>query len=440
MNEVTKIHLGRQAFTISTTAHHELRDYLDAIKQHVSDESVVDEVELRMVELLAEHGVSGEQVVLPADVAFLKEQLGDPKDFAEDGEAEPITDTPADSKRLFRDTDNAMLAGVAAGLANYFGVDVLIVRLLFVIATFTGGWGILIYIVLWLLVPEAKTSSERLQMAGKPVTINSLKEVVERADVKGAARRANNSLAGPINAVFSVILKLIGICFVVVGSGLLLSLAGGVTYAFLQSNVLLQDTPFPVGFKEHLLVYVAAAVAGIISLFIVLFGLSIYRRKWPIHAWITGTLIGLLFIGLTVGGALTADVAPQVRDRYNANVHTVTHTVKPFTTVNLNQIGNNETISYQTAATYSVSLQYYGHPNLSTVKTSVSRGVLTINSQQFNWHRDCQGLCIPNNYNLVITINSPNPPQVVGPDSQNMGPDNINVPVPPTPTPVYQAQ
>jgi len=429
MNEVTKIHLGRQAFTISTTAHHELRDYLDAIKQHVSDESVVDEVELRMVELLAEHGVSGEQVVLPADVTFLKEQLGDPKDFAEDGEAEPVTDAPTDSKRLFRDTDNAMLAGVAAGLANYFGVDVLIIRLLFVIATFAGGWGILIYVVLWLLVPEAKTSSERLQMAGKPVTINSLKEVVERADVKGAARRANNSLAGPVNTLFGAISKIIGICFVVIGSGLLLGLAGGATYAFLKSGVLLQDTAFPVGFKEHLLVYIAAAIAGIISLFIVLFGLSIYRRKWPIHAWITGTLIGLLLIGVAVGGALTADVVPQVRDRYNANVHTTTHTVKPFTTVNLNEIGNNETINYQTSATYSVSLQYYGHPDLSTIKASVSKGVLTINSQQFNWSRNCQALCIPNNYNLVITINSPNSPQVV---DQNVGPDNINVPVPPS--------
>ncbi|HUB94258.1 MAG TPA: PspC domain-containing protein, partial [Verrucomicrobiae bacterium] len=179
MNEVTKIHLGRQAFTISVDASRELKTYLNAIKKHVSDESVLGEVELRMAELLHEHGVRGEQVVLLADVDFLKQQLGNPEDFADEDEAKKAPEAQTESKRLFRDTSNAMIAGVAAGLASYFGLDVLIIRLLFVVATFTGGWGILIYILLWLLVPEAKTSSERLQMAGKPVTIGSLKEVVE---------------------------------------------------------------------------------------------------------------------------------------------------------------------------------------------------------------------------------------------------------------------
>jgi phage shock protein PspC (stress-responsive transcriptional regulator) len=419
MNEVTKIHLGRQAFTIALDAQRELRQYLNAIKQHISDESVVDEVELRMAELLAEHGISGDNVVLPVDVDFLKEQLGNPKDFAEDEESrgvEVATEKSTDSKRLFRDTDAAMLAGVAAGLANYFGVDVLLIRLLFVIGTFIGGWGILIYIILWLLVPEAKTSSDRLQMAGRPVTINSLKEVVERADVKGAAQRANSSLAGPINAVLKALLKVVGICFVAVGLGSLLSLAGGIIYAFLRRNALTQGVLFPYGLKEHVLLYIGLAVVAILLLFIVVFGLAIYRRKWPIRAWITGTLIGILLLGVAVGGALAADIVPEVHDRYNANTHITTRYLPSFTTVNLNQIGNVEAINYQPASTYSVSLSYFGRPNLSTVETSVSHHVLTINSRQFDWQRNCPSLCIPDNYELTITVYSPTPPTVIGPE------------------------
>jgi phage shock protein PspC (stress-responsive transcriptional regulator) len=175
MNEVTKIHLGRQAFNISVAAHKALRSYLDGITEQVADKDVAEEVELRMAELLFERGVIGEKVILVKDVDYLKKQLGNPKDFKENADDESPQPEP-DTKRLFRDTDNAMLAGVSAGLASYFGVDVLIIRVLFVIAAITAGWGILLYIALWLLVPEAKTSSERLQMAGKPVTVDSLKD------------------------------------------------------------------------------------------------------------------------------------------------------------------------------------------------------------------------------------------------------------------------
>lgn len=70
MNEVTKIHLGRQAFTIAIDAHHELKSYLEAIKKQVDDKDVVDEIELRMAELLTEHGINATKVILPADVDF----------------------------------------------------------------------------------------------------------------------------------------------------------------------------------------------------------------------------------------------------------------------------------------------------------------------------------------------------------------------------------
>ena len=410
MNEVTKIHLGRQAFTISVAAHKALRDYLDAITKQVGDIDVVDEVELRMAELLAEHGITGEKVILLKDVDYLKEQLGNPKDFKEDAdEASTSAGKSTETKKLFRDTDNAMLAGVATGLSKYFGIDVLLIRILFVLSVFIWGWGILVYLVLWLLVPEAKTSSERLQMAGKPVTVNSLKEVVERADVKGAARRANDTISGPINSFFRFVLRLIGVVFVISGLGALFGLIAAETYLLLHSGSLLQDNIFPVGFREHLLLDIGLAVAALIAVFIILFGMAIFRRRWPIRNWITGTLIGLLLIGMAAGGALAADTVPRVRDRYNANVHTTTRSIQPFTGVNAT-LSDGVTIDYQLSDAYSVSLKYYGHPDLSKIKTTVSNGTLLIDSQQFDWHRNCSTLCLPDTYNMQITVNSPNQP------------------------------
>ncbi|MGI0135140.1 MAG: PspC domain-containing protein, partial [Candidatus Micrarchaeaceae archaeon] len=272
----------------------ELQDYLHAIEAQVDETEVVHEIESRMAELLTERGISGDKVVLPADVTYLQEQLGKPEDFTEDTDRPAHKTTAATpAKRLFRNTDNAMVAGVAAGLAQYFGIDVLIFRILFIAATFAGGWGIVLYLILWLLIPEAKTPSERLQMAGKPVTVNSLKEVVARADVASAAKRANIVAATTLNAVISVILKLVGIGLVLCGLCILLALftAGG--YLFVHTGNLFGQDIFPVGWEAHLLVYAAGTVAALLALLTIIFGVAAFKHRWPVSTWMAGGLVGV---------------------------------------------------------------------------------------------------------------------------------------------------
>lgn len=202
MNEIMKIHLGRQPFTIAVEAYKALRDYLDEIEEYAGSKSdVLKEVEARMAELLTERGIGGDKVVLAEDIDFLKEQLGRPHDFMDEDNAQHDTEpTPAQDasqtpRRLFRDTDQAMVGGVAAGLAAYFGVDVVMFRLLFVILGLSGGSGLVVYFVLWMVMPEAQTRSEKLQMRGKAVTVDSLRQMVERADVPGAANRVRGTFA-----------------------------------------------------------------------------------------------------------------------------------------------------------------------------------------------------------------------------------------------------
>lgn len=416
MNEVTKIHLGRQAFTIAVDAQKELRAYLDAITKQVDDAGVNDEIELRMAELLVERGVSGDKVILPADITYLKEQLGEPKDFKEYDDDANSPSQATTGKHLFRDPQNAWIGGVAAGLAAYFGIDILLIRLLFVLGTFAWGGSILVYIVLWLLVPEAKSSSDRLQMAGKPITVESLKAAVERADIKGAAHRAGETLAEPatrardaINTAFRMIVKLVGIILTFTGLVTLAALAFGGTYLLVHGNII-TDNLFPIGLEEHLFVYIATFVSAMAAIFVVLFGMAIYSRKWPVRNWLTGVLVGLTLIGLVGGSALAADIVPKVHDRYVAQTHSVTRQLEPFTSVVVNSdiVG----VDFQTSDTYSVNLKYFGNANTDAIKTSVKNGVLFIDTRGFDPHRHCNRLCIPDTYAMVITVSSPLEPQV----------------------------
>ena len=83
-------------------------------------------------------------------------------------------------KKLFRNPDDRVLGGVSGGIAAYFAVDVAVIRLIFVLSIFLGGAGVLIYIILWIITPEAKTITEKMQMEGEPVTIRNIEESVKR--------------------------------------------------------------------------------------------------------------------------------------------------------------------------------------------------------------------------------------------------------------------
>jgi len=177
MNEITRIHLAKTPYNIEVAAYGALRAYLDGIEKALhADTDAMREIESRMTELLDERGVNGESVITSADVEALQKQLGDPKDFAGDDTEQTSSET-APKKRLMRDTSNAMLGGVCSGVAAYFGWDVVWVRIAAVILTFiTSGTMILIYIILAIVMPEAKTASNRLEMTGTPVTLGNLKD------------------------------------------------------------------------------------------------------------------------------------------------------------------------------------------------------------------------------------------------------------------------
>ncbi len=409
MNEVTNIHLGRQAFTISASAHHALKAYLDDIQKQVGDKEVVNEVELRMAEILNERGIVGEKVVLPEDIEYLKQQLGNPADFSEDGDtsaaAQPTE--PAATKRLFRDTENAMLAGVSAGLANYFGLDVVLMRIIFVaLAIFGGGVGILLYVVLWLVVPPATTSSEKLQMKGRSVTIDALKESVNRADLPGAARQMNQTVLPVINLVLRIVLKILGVGFIVAGLAVIFGLAAVKGYMLLHHGQLFQENFFPVGTREQLLAGLAMVLAAIIAVCSILVGVGVFKHKWPIRGWVTAVLISIFLLGSAAGIALSADIAPRVRARYESSMYTTG--VKNIQSFNNVTTDGGVDVEYIASPDYAVNMRYYGHPDISKIKFTVVNKTLHIDSSAFNGSRHCTMLCLFPEYNMVVQVAAPN--------------------------------
>lgn len=196
MKEITRIHLAKTAFSIEIEAKSSLEKYLNSIQKNMHAEpEAMREIEARMVEILAERGVMKEGVISVDDVLAIQKQMGESRDFA-DGDGPVDDDLDGDGseskpeKQLMRDTDNAIIGGVCAGVAAYFNINPLWVRLIAIVSPFaTFGTAVLIYVVMWLSMPPARTASDKLRMRGKSVTLAALKKVA----VDGGSVIANES-------------------------------------------------------------------------------------------------------------------------------------------------------------------------------------------------------------------------------------------------------
>jgi len=190
MNKVFNINLGGYPFTIDENAYEYLSKYLKTIHRHFSKsegyEEITSDIEARMAELFQE-SLGHQTIVSMKTVSDAIAIMGTPEDFGASTSEEQATyqsskskKTYTTGKRLFRDPEDEVVAGVCSGVAAYFGIeDPLWVRIGFVLFTFGGGFGIPAYILLAILVPKAKTSGDRLAMRGDPVNVSNIAKIVE---------------------------------------------------------------------------------------------------------------------------------------------------------------------------------------------------------------------------------------------------------------------
>ena len=192
MKEITRVHIAKQPYDIEVEAKKDLEKYMKKLELYAGDEEILADIEIRITELLAEAGVEKGGVITSAEVASVRERLGEPEEFASENQA-VVEDEPAQRpvKRLFRDMDGALLGGVLKGVATFFGIDVVWVRLIFIILLFASfGTASLVYILLWIVVPPARTTAEKLQSAGKPVTLAAMREQATNDEVVPSTRAA----------------------------------------------------------------------------------------------------------------------------------------------------------------------------------------------------------------------------------------------------------
>ena len=189
MNKTVNINLASTFFHIDESAYAKLKSYLKTLengfRNTVGKEEILKDIEARIAELFQEIKTNSDYVISEADVDKIISVLGQPEDFITEEEEDFIQTEEPIRKKLFRDPDDNYIAGVASGLGHYFGIDASWIRLIWLfLVVFSGGTFITIYILFWILVPEAKTTVDKLKMKGKPVNISTIEKKLKKSLTK----------------------------------------------------------------------------------------------------------------------------------------------------------------------------------------------------------------------------------------------------------------
>lgn len=232
MKKTLTVNLNNIVFHIDDDAYEMLQTYLADVARHLSEDEkkeVMNDIEARVAELFTERLQRNKNVVNIEDVEEIIKILGKPSQYADedenDAEASYSKSEKKRARRFFRDPENAVFGGVGAGIAAYFTIDVTWVRIVLVIlALISAGYMIPIYILVWIIAPKAVTVSQRLEMQGEDVTvesikteINNVKNYVESDKFKQSANSFGDKLGEVLKVILKVIVGFFGAIFGVVG-------------------------------------------------------------------------------------------------------------------------------------------------------------------------------------------------------------------------------
>lgn len=291
MNKTLSIGLAGFSFMIEEHAYIKLSDYLSALKNSLDvdeAEEVMHDIEIRMVEIFKDSLVKRE-VINDADVEKVIAQIGSPEKIEEQEEAyyseksakqkqnQKSSPNFTEQKQLFRNPENAKLGGVCSGLANYFGMEATWMRVIWTAIAVFGIFSahistallVLVYIVLWIVLPKAQTASDFLKMKGKPMNFDNLKEesnkIVQFTNEAGQKVGEMYNESKPFvkqtgNGVWNVLRFLLGGIFGIIGLGLLFS-ALTIFGAGFNSDIINLPGNFEFYLQDGMLKYLGIAFA-----------------------------------------------------------------------------------------------------------------------------------------------------------------------------------
>lgn len=332
MKRTFTVNLNNQVFHIDDDAYELLKKYLHDVEERLSPEErkeVMNDIESRVAELFLEKLQRSKTVITMEDVDAIIQIMGKPNDYEEDSfESESGQDTSNQSKqkrnrrKFYRDKDNAVFGGVAAGLAAFLGWDVIPIRIILVLMIFLG-WGTLIpvYFVFWLIVPEAKTIAQKLEMQGEEVTAERIKEEVQNLKnyvESEQFRTSATSIGQRLGQVFMIIIKIIFgfIAFVMAAVGLIVvgALLLGLSIVVFEPGVwsdILSQFGFESSYRAALMVVSLLLVVGVPIFMLIYWAVRAIRpikRKAGALPWV---MLVLWIVGVFMSAGLAVNTLRQ---------------------------------------------------------------------------------------------------------------------------------
>ncbi len=365
MNKTIDISLAGMLFHLEEKAYYKLKKYLKSVRHsiHQTDDvdEVMNEIEARIAELLLKKQQNPQQVINEKHIDEIIAILGQPEDFEEEIDYQPGTaGNRTVKKALFRDMDHSMIAGVASGLAQYIGMDITLMRLLFIVLLFiTHGSFILLYFLLWLVVPKAKTAADKLRMKGESANLDNIVDQVSAEEGTKKKVKLGETIETTGSEIGNILVKLIGFLIILITGFLLTGLIiSALSFSplsdmnmLINGNPIFQTLHLPIGLISLLLF----CVIGFPVIMIFLLGFKmLFPNTNPLNKnllIIGGTLWFISLIYLTVKSVSvlshkneTARIITTNRQWMTAQ-DTLFLNVEPINTHNENYIASND-ISY----------------------------------------------------------------------------------------------
>ena len=186
MEKTLTININGWVFNINEDAYNLLTEYFQNLTKYFSKEEggaeIVSDIEARVSELLKEKMPENETAINISQIHEIMDVLGQPYEMGtDDDEEEKFENTEhiKGKRKLFRNPENSHIAGVAAGIGTYLGIDPIFIRIAFLLLILSGGAGIILYIALWILIPIALSTSDRIRMEGNKVDIKNIEKKVK---------------------------------------------------------------------------------------------------------------------------------------------------------------------------------------------------------------------------------------------------------------------
>ncbi len=346
MNKTISINLGGMFFHIDEDAYQKLSRYFDAVKRSLSPdgrEEIMKDIESRIAELFQERIQNDKQVIGLVEIDAVIGIMGQPEDYKIDAEA-PNTNsyntfyTKSKAKKLYRDKENNIIGGVASGFGHYFTIDPVWIRLLFVIIVVAGfGSPILIYLILMIIIPEAITTSQKLEMKGEDVTISNIERKVKEGideitdkfgkidsqkfaeNTRQGIQKTSSSVGKLFTSLFRVFTKIIGGIIVLFSAIALVAFCVASVFMIFSANMpdnfILNHIKTPIGLETPIWIQglLFLFVFGIPFFFTLLLGLKLLvNHMKSIGAIAKYTLLATWIIALGIAVTLGVNEAAQL--------------------------------------------------------------------------------------------------------------------------------